>query len=464
MKLRKWSSFSRLIASGVLGLTTILGSVYTVQADEVPAAPSISQWSIPTLHEGEKYGIFPLSWYYDGTFQKPITTDKFQALVADTTKKLDGLGLKKKGTLPASPAAGTITRETVTRTLYAILTQYELPQAFEIDKYSANEYLQKKGIVQGTPRGLQLDQPSTTEQAAVLASRLVAYAYDTAQAGAKGLLWKATKGENTLYLLGSIHLGNPDMYPLSKEVREAFTASDSLFVEVNMASANPEDMKYFTDSMMLTDGTTLEDHISKETYEKLQKVLDKLELPMQAFETVKPWAITTSLSMSTLVSSPEDMNQAATLGVDMYFLQSAMLTDKPIEELEGLKLQSDVFNNVPMSIQEKEMNDALDAILNPTAAQQKNADEFTKWQQQWAKGDVDGFTKSFTSSQDFVESDSAKRLFGERDKNMATKIAALLDKKGKSTYFVVVGAGHFVLKDMIIDQLKQKGYQVEFVK
>ena len=158
------------------------------------------------------------------------------------------------------------------------------------------------------------------------------------------------------------------------------------------------------------------------------------------------------------------MNQAATLGVDMYFLQSAMLTDKPTEELEGLKLQSDVFNNVPMNIQEKELNDALDAILNPTVAQQNNAGEFTKWQQQWAKGDVEGFTQSFTSSQEFVESDSAKRLFGERDKNMANKIAALLDKEGKSTYFVVVGAGHFVLKDMVIDQLKQKGYKVEFVK
>ncbi|USG66159.1 TraB/GumN family protein [Brevibacillus ruminantium] len=466
MKTSKWGKLHRLLASGLLGLTAILGSVFTVQANEAPAVPAISQWSISTLHEGEKYGIFPLAWYYDGTFQKPITADKYEALLNATAAKLDALGLKKRGasSAPSVAASQTITRDAVLHSLYNTLAQYELPEAFEIAKDKPIDYLQKKGIVNGTKNGLELEQPCTTEQAAVLASRLIAYTYDTAQGGAKGLMWKVTKGDNTLYLLGSIHLGIPEMYPMQKNIREAFQASDTLWVEANLVSRDQETLEYFTNSMTFSDGSMLKDHVSQETYEKLQKATAKLNLPSHAYDSVKPWAISTNLSLMTLLSSPDDMVQASTLGIDMYFLQSALLTGKPIHELEGMKLQADIFNNVSLEEQEKDLNEMLDTILNPTAETIDSAKEFNQWQQLWAKGDLDGFTQSFTKSQQYTETDSAKRLFGERDKNMAAKLAELLEKEGKSTTFVVIGAGHFVIKDMVIDQLKQKGYQVEFIK
>ncbi|MCC0566085.1 TraB/GumN family protein [Brevibacillus borstelensis] len=55
-------------------------------------------------------------------------------------------------------------------------------------------------------------------------------------------------------------------------------------------------------------------------------------------------------------------------------------------------------------------------------------------------------------------------LFGERDTNMAVKLATFLEQGGKSTAFVVIGAGHFVFENMVIDQLKQEGYYVEFIR
>ncbi|EMT51114.1 MULTISPECIES: TraB/GumN family protein [Brevibacillus] len=55
-------------------------------------------------------------------------------------------------------------------------------------------------------------------------------------------------------------------------------------------------------------------------------------------------------------------------------------------------------------------------------------------------------------------------MFGERDTNMAVKLATFLEQGGKSTAFVVIGAGHFVFENMVIDQLKQEGYYVEFIR
>ncbi|EJW17807.1 hypothetical protein PAV_3c02550 [Paenibacillus alvei DSM 29] len=99
MKTSKWNVLKRSLASGLVALVAMLGFVIPAQATQAPVdAPqvSVSSWSINVLNEGEKYGIFPLTWYTDGTFQQPISADKFQALMKATSAKLDALELKKK--------------------------------------------------------------------------------------------------------------------------------------------------------------------------------------------------------------------------------------------------------------------------------------------------------------------------------------------------------------------------------
>ncbi|MGG0816126.1 TraB/GumN family protein [Paenibacillus alvei] len=465
MKTSKWNVLKRSLASGLVALVAMLGFVIPAQATQAPVdAPqvSVSSWSINVLNEGEKYGIFPLTWYTDGTFQQPISADKFQALMKATSAKLDALELKKKNTFTVPATEKVITRESVINAVYGVLTQYDLPESIQIGTDEPIAFLQKKGIVNGTGKGLDLDKPSTVEQAVVMASRLVEYTYDAVDGGAKGLLWKATKGQNTLYLLGSIHVGTPEMYPIKKSVRDAFKQADSLWVEVDLLGN--KDMDYFTQSMAYTDGTTLKEHVSKETYAKLQKVLEKMQLPKEVFDGFKPWAITTNLALAGMTGSQEEMAQAAALGIDSYFANSALLAGKPIHELEGLKFQADIFNKVPAATQEKELNEALDQVLTPTGKPDESMELLQSWQKLWVKADLDKFKQSFTSSKEMMTTDSAKRLLGERDKNMAKKLMELLDKEGSSTHFVVVGAAHYVVQDMVVDQLKAKGYQVEFVK
>ncbi|WP_010494328.1 TraB/GumN family protein [Paenibacillus elgii] len=467
MKSGTWNKWKRGLAGGLLAATTMLGTVVPALANEAPqAAPQISPWSMGVLNEGEKYGIFPLSWYYDGTFQKPIAHDRFQSLVQAAGAKLDALGLSKKGEFTLPSGTATITRDTVLQSLFGLLKQYELPAAFEMGKDAEPiAYLQKKGIVQGTDSGLELDQPCTVEQAAVLASRVIEYAYEAADGGAKGLFWKVTKGNNTMYLLGSIHLGIPEMYPLRKEVKDAFQSSDELLVEVNLMADDTAGLEYFTSLTSYNDGTTLKDHVSKETYEKLERVIDKLGLPKQAFDQLKPWVINSNLALTALMKSPEELAQATASGVDLHFLSSAKLAGKPVQELEGFKLQGDILSSASPQEQEKELNAVLDQLLTPDANAPDMAAQFKQWQQLWAKGDLNGFTQAFAaSSQQFTQSGMAQKLLGERDKNMAKKLADLLEKDGKSTYFVVIGAAHYAVKDMVLDQLKQKGYDVQFIK
>lgn len=460
---RKWG---KTLLSTLLGASLMWSGSLSVQAEEAPSAsvPQISAWSVPTLNEGEKYAIFPLSWYYDGSFQNQIDQAKLQTLLTATSAKLDALGLKKTpdGDDPAADASG-ITRDHVLVSLYELLDDYELPQAFGLDNTAPVDYLKSKGIVNGTNRGLELDQPCTVEQAAVFASRLVEYTYETAQGGAKGLFWKVTNDKNTLYLLGSIHIGIPEMYPFRNEIKDAFEQADSLWVEANTVTPDPEAQQYFTQMQIYTDGTTLKDHLSKETYEKLEKVTAKLDIPVQSFDPYQPWVVTNNLSLFSMVDSPEELGTAVTLGLENYFISTALLTGKPIHELEGVKLQADVLGEVTPEQQEKELNVLLDSMLDPSFDDMNVAKQFKQAQLDWAAGNIDKFNESL-AIETIAQGDQNSRLLGERDKNMAKKLAGLLEAEGESTHFVLVGAAHFVTKGMVLDQLKDLGYKVEFVK
>ncbi|WP_435921989.1 TraB/GumN family protein [Paenibacillus sp. DYY-L-2] len=460
---RKWG---KALLSTLLGASLLWSGSLSVHAEEAPSpsVPQISAWSVPTLNEGEKYAIFPLSWYYDGSFQNQIDQAKLQTLLTATSAKLDALGLKKTpdGDYPAADPSG-ITRDHVLVSLYELLDDYELPQAFGLDNAAPVDYLKSKGIVNGTNRGLELDQPCTVEQAAVFASRLVEYTYETAQGGAKGLFWKVTNDKNTLYLLGSIHIGIPEMYPFRNEIKDAFEQADSLWVEANTITPSPEDQQYFMQMQVYADGTTLKDHISKETYEKLEKVAAKVSFPVESFEPYQPWVVTNNLSLLSMVKSPEELGTAVTLGLENYFISTALLTGKPIQELEGIKLQADVLGEVTPEQQEKELNELLDSILDPSFDGTKIAQQFKQAQLDWAAGNIDKFNDSL-AIETITEGDQNSRLLGERDKNMAKKLAELLEAEGESTHFVLVGAAHFVTKGMVLDQLKDLGYKVEFVK
>lgn len=451
----------RYLCTTGFGLILIAGNGLQAFAAEVApiTKPKINPWSIHTLNEGERYGIYPLAWYYDGTFQKPLTADKFKALLDATDAKLDSLGFKQKSVSELKPEHG-MTREYFINALYQLLTSYELPQTFQLNTNNSIEYMTKAKLIQGTNSGLELDKPITVEQAAVIASRAVEYVYDKAESGANGLLWKVTNGSNTLYLLGSIHLGISEMYPMEKHIRDAFDASEELWVEANIAAPVPAEA---SEILTYKDGTTIKDHVSTETYNKLQQVLTKLGIPIQAFDTYKASFVANSLSGFGFFHSNEEQSFAGNAGIDKYFLTKAILDKKPIHELEGLAFQFNLLYNDPDQVQEKGLSEVLEAILAGKEAQEE-ATLIREKQMDWVRGDLQGYSEVNSKFQEADTSGMTEKLIGTRDQNMAKKMEELLERDGKHTTFVVVGSDHYATKGMVVDLLKEKGYHVEFVQ
>ena len=440
----------------LLCLIMIVSTVVPAYGNE-QQVPQISVWSVWTLNEGENYHIFPMEWYYD-SFQKEITDERLEVLLQGVSNKFASLGLEVKKDYTNEPIKDKRTRRGVVEALFSTLEKYE-----GIESSSGVEYFEQQGLLLGTKQGLELDSVCTTEQAVVLATRFIEHTYKGLGAGAKGFTWQVKKGGNTVYLLGSIHVGTSDMYPLNSDLKEAFSKADTLVVEANIL-AQDEQMNQFIQMAMYSDGTTIKDHISKDTYDKLVKVLPTFKLSEDQMGQFKPWSVANDLNTINMSQSGtiEGSQEAATRGVDMYFLLRGMGEEKSTVELEGLIYQAQLFDNLSAEYQEDYLNTVLDGILNPGVGEEiSQTDLVAAWQQDWISGDIEGFKASYGKLMEGDSDELTEMLFGVRDKDMAEKIAKMLEQEGENTYFVVVGAGHFTVADTVLDQLKEKGYEVK---
>ncbi|MEG0386003.1 MAG: TraB/GumN family protein [Solibacillus sp.] len=440
------------VLATALGTTLILTSVMPAVQAEQEATPNISSWAVETLHEGEKFGIYPQEWYYDG-FRSTITEERLNSLLKLTEKKIAELNLPKNNKFKAAAVKGNNTRGDIVNRLYNISAQY--------DVNASNDpvaYLQALQVLQGGNKGLMLDQKATTEQATLLAARLIKNTYAQYEQGAKGVAWIVEDEDTKIYLLGSIHIGVPDLYPMHPRLTAAFNESQGLFVEANLL--DPKGADYYAEKAIFTDGKTIQDVLSEETYQKLEKVAQEFEIPMDELNYQKPWLLSNSLSL--LVEDDAfglTSQEMAMHGIDMQFLLSAMLQQKPIYELEGIQAQVNMFDSISAEAQEQSLEDVLDGLLNPSKEKLNEGNALLQeWFTSWKTGDADRFAKSFNTTAG-IQSEFNTMLFGKRDEDMAQKIATVLDEE-EGTYFLVVGAGHFLVDKNIRYHLENDGYKI----
>lgn len=437
--------------ASMLGLTLILSTVVpTIQAEETVAAPDISIWALETLNEGEKYGIYPMEWYYDG-FRSEASIDRVNQLIALTEKKIASLQLQENTEYEPVSFQEDTTRGDIVNRLYNIVAKYDL--AVGNDPVA---HMTERNILKGTGDGLALDKKATTEDAVVLAIRFIQDTYNLAGQGSKGVAWTVQDEDTLVYLLGSIHLGTPDLYPFNEKLLNAFEESDALLVEANVL--DQAGMEYYLENAMFAEGTTLKDVVSEETFAKVEQVAEMYQIPLEQLVMFQPWALSSDLAILSMDDSfgvsPQEMSM---LGIDMYFLLNAMLQGKPVIELEGVQAQVDMFTGLSPEAQEEVLNAALDSILDPSIESEN--DSLKEWFGYWKNGDVATWTESFNASAaEATEYDAM--LFGARDEQMAQKIATLLEEQ-EGTYFVVIGAGHFIVDKNIRYHLEQNGYTVE---
>src|SRR5437660_1575251 len=92
-------------------------------------------------------------------------------------------------------------------------------------------------------------------------------------------LWKVSSKTTTVYLLGSMHVAKADLFPLPKEIEDAFAKSKTLVVELNTEGLDQTKMqKLLLQKGLYPAGDKLSKHLSKKTLDLLEQYCAKKEM------------------------------------------------------------------------------------------------------------------------------------------------------------------------------------------
>jgi uncharacterized protein YbaP (TraB family) len=268
-----------------------------------------------------------------------------------------------------------------------------------------------------------------------------------ANVSGNGLMWKASSPHSAIYLLGSIHVASPDMYPLPRHIEEAFRRSSVLVVEVDL---NKIDQSKLQPLLMAKGMYPLNDslwnHVRPDTKTLVTRFCNENGLSSEAFARIKPWLATvmaSTLPMQTAGMTPE-------LGIDKHFLNLARNTMR-VEQLETAEMQLRMLADIPESQQEQ----YLAATLKSAALSQQLVREFKN---AWMTGDAQRLDTLISGSWDGA-SGLQEKMFAERNPHMADVAEQCL--KSRQRCFVVVGAGHLVGSEGVVRLLEDRGFKVE---
>lgn len=257
------------------------------------------------------------------------------------------------------------------------------------------------------------------------------------------VFWKIDNGKNTAYILGSIHVGRADVYPLPDTIENAFYESKNLAVELDLNNPNIDIQKILQYSMLSGD-TTLQDLLPDSTYQLIQEKLHELINPL-FINKYRPWFAIIAIQQNEMMQAGFNSED----GIDKYFIRKAEKFNKKVIELEELEDQLKIltmFDKQPTEYLHYTLNELKDTevLIN-------------KMYEAWKKGNlieleefVSGQTKEFPELDKLMD-----EILFKRNLKMAKKIDGILESG--ETSFIVVGSAHLIGKKSIIDILQKSG-------
>ena len=283
--------------------------------------------------------------------------------------------------------------------------------------------------------------------------------------GSTPLLYKATSDNGgEVWLFGSIHVGNDDMYPLPDYVNNAYNEADSLAVEVDVIDMEENAMEYIADyqKVMYLDGTTIKDHISEDLYNDAVKILEDNDYYTSMLDFYYPSMWSSFIEVFEYENSGYDSKK----GIDMHLLNLAKENKKNIVEIESASSQITLLGEFSEELQILQLEEVV-AGYNTEESKTYLKDLVSAW----TSGNEESITAIIcedSSSEDYTEEEM--KLLEEYNQKMLVDrnilMADFAEKalKDGDSVFICVGTAHIVGEGAMVDLLRDRGYTVEIVK
>lgn len=271
----------------------------------------------------------------------------------------------------------------------------------------------------------------------------------------KSLLWKI-EGKDLVqpsYLYGTIHMIDKEDFFLTDSTVAVFDRMQQVVFEINMEDmSDMSAMMGMIGKIMMEDGTTLKDLLSKEDYKMVSDHFADLGLPMMMLERIKP------MFLSAMSGGDFDFTNPSPGGAmgeniksyEMEFMEMAKADEKNMGGLETIEYQMSVFDSIPYTDQ------AAMLVTSIRGGEEEGEDELSKMAEIYKQQDIAGMQQMFKSDVNGIG--KYEDIFlKNRNQNWIPIIGKMA--KEQPTFFAV-GAGHLGGEFGVIALLRKAGYKV----
>jgi uncharacterized protein len=260
-------------------------------------------------------------------------------------------------------------------------------------------------------------------------------------------LWEVTGQNNSVFLLGSVHLLRPEDYPLPSAIDSAYADAEVLIMEVDMDDIDPvATQASFARYGLSQDGRTLRDLMGDDLYEEAVTAADLISIPLEMLSKTEPWYA--AMTVEIMMLNRMGFNPA--LGVEMHMMSKATQDGKRIDGFETIDEQLQFLDNMSLQAQ----RDMLMATLYESAELENVMDDLIE---AWRHGDTEMLATGMLKDLEEHE-ELNKAIVTDRNARWVERIETLLDDE--DDYLIIVGALHLVGPEGVPLQLEKNGYTI----
>lgn len=281
--------------------------------------------------------------------------------------------------------------------------------------------------------------------------------------GRRGFLYEVSKpavrgsGDGAagkkLFLYGTMHLGRVGSEPFNGPVFAALRQSSRLALEADPSDArNTQELALRLGQYEAND--SLQEHVSPALMARVKAFGERNGMPPDRIARFRPWLLANMVVLTDVAGAGLD----PAMGSEMYLTGFARGLGLPVIEIEGLASQLHLLADLPETLQNAQLEEAL-AELDSGKAQTQSKELFTLWLTgDKTAGDAIVAQMHREANDKAFERYFVDTLIDRRNRAMADKAEKYLERAGNT--FFAVGALHLFGDAGLINEFERRGYRV----
>ncbi|WP_299925396.1 TraB/GumN family protein [uncultured Pelagimonas sp.] len=279
---------------------------------------------------------------------------------------------------------------------------------------------------------------------------------------AKGNFWTATKGDETVYLVGTLHINDPRMQGPVARLTPIVESAGVLLLEANDVAEAELEKQIATDtSLILLQGKSLIDLMSEKEWQKLAQRAKDHNIPPFMAAKMQPWFLSMTLAI------PPCMQQEVmegTGGLDAQLNDIANAAGVPTQSLEDVQTLFKIFSKDPI---QEQIDMMMVGLMAPNDAEDAMATMFNSY---FEESVAEGWhiNRILTPELAGMNAELADEVFADLNKDLLETrntawIPVILDAAAQHDAPIVAafGAAHLMGDAGVLNLLAQEGFTLE---